>query len=44
MTGSTILVIDDDTIVRESIVAYLKGSGFDTLEAENGEQGLQVFS
>ncbi len=43
MTGSTILVIDDDTIVRESIVAYLKGSGFDTLEAENGEQGLQVF-
>lgn len=43
MTGSTILVIDDDTIVRESIVTYLKGSGFKTLEAENGQQGLHIF-
>ena len=43
MTGSTILVIDDDTIVRESIVAYLKGSGFKTHEAENGQQGLHIF-
>ncbi|WP_257263707.1 SpoIIE family protein phosphatase [Endozoicomonas sp. ONNA2] len=43
MTGSTILVIDDDTIVRESIVAYLKGIGFKTHEAENGQQGLHIF-
>ncbi|MFK0570692.1 SpoIIE family protein phosphatase [Endozoicomonas sp.] len=43
MTGSTILVIDDDTIVRESIVTYLKGSGFKALEAENGQQGLHIF-
>ncbi|USE39553.1 SpoIIE family protein phosphatase [Endozoicomonas sp. SCSIO W0465] len=43
MTGSTILVIDDDAIVRESIVAYLKGSGFNTHEAENGQQGLHIF-
>ena len=41
--SSTLLVIDDDTIVRESIVAYLEDSGFAILEAENGEQGLQVF-
>ena len=43
MTGSTILVIDDDTIVRESIVAYLQGIGFKTHEAENGQQGLHIF-
>ena len=41
--GSTILVIDDDTIVRESIVAYLEDSGFNILQAENGEQGLARF-
>ena len=41
--GNTILVIDDDTIVRESIVAYLEDSGFNILQAENGEQGLTVY-
>ncbi|MCL6272103.1 SpoIIE family protein phosphatase [Sansalvadorimonas sp. 2012CJ34-2] len=40
---NTLLVIDDDTIVRESIVAYLSDSGFQILEAENGEHGLEVF-
>ncbi|MCG8533061.1 MAG: SpoIIE family protein phosphatase [Desulfovibrionales bacterium] len=40
---STLLIIDDDTIVRESIVAYLSDSGFPILEAENGEHGLEVF-
>ncbi|WP_252179243.1 SpoIIE family protein phosphatase [Endozoicomonas sp. 4G] len=43
MASSTILVIDDDTIVRESIVAYLEDSGFSTLQADNGEQGLALF-
>ena len=43
VTGNTVLVIDDDTIVRESIVAYLEDSGFNILQAENGEQGLEVF-
>ncbi|WP_062269008.1 SpoIIE family protein phosphatase [Endozoicomonas arenosclerae] len=43
MASSTILVIDDDTIVRESIVAYLEDSGFEILQAENGEMGLAVF-
>ena len=42
-TGNTILVIDDDTIVRESIVAYLEDSGFHILQAINGEQGLAAF-
>ena len=43
VASNTILVIDDDTIVRESIVAYLEGSGFDILQAENGEEGLETF-
>ncbi|WP_299733645.1 SpoIIE family protein phosphatase [uncultured Endozoicomonas sp.] len=43
MTDHCVLVIDDDTVVRESIAAYLQSTGFRTLEAENGEQGLQVF-
>ena len=43
MTGSSILVIDDDDVVRGSIAAYLQGSGFKTLEAGNGQQGLQIF-
>ncbi len=44
MTGNTILVIDDDTVVRESIVAYLDDSGFNILQAENGEHGVQIFN
>ncbi len=43
MTGNSLLVIDDDVVVRESIVAYLEDSGFNILQAENGEQGLSVF-
>ncbi|CAM3682867.1 response regulator [Parendozoicomonas haliclonae] len=41
--NSQLLVIDDDAIVRDSIVAYLQDSGFEVLEAENGEHGLEVF-
>lgn len=43
VASSTILVIDDDTVVRESIVAYLKASGFNILEAGSGNQGLATF-
>ena len=43
VASNTILVIDDDTIVRESIVAYLEDSGFNTLQAENGDEGLKIF-
>lgn len=38
-----LLVIDDEDIVRESIVAYLKDSGYMVHEASGGEQGLQLF-
>lgn len=39
---ATILSIDDEPLVRESLVAFLEDSGYHMLEAENGEQGLQV--
>lgn len=38
-----VLVIDDDANVRASIVAYLEDSGFDVIEASDGEQGLVQF-
>lgn len=38
-----LLIIDDDTIVRQSIVVYLADSGFEVLEAGNGQQGLDLF-
>ena len=41
--SSKLLVIDDDAIVRESIVAYLEDSDFQIVQAENGEQGLKAF-
>lgn len=43
-TGSRkLLIIDDDSIVRQSVVAYLEDSGFEVLEADQGEQGLALF-
>jgi serine phosphatase RsbU (regulator of sigma subunit) len=42
-TSATLLIIDDDDVVRESLAAYLEDSGFSVLQASNGLQGLQVF-
>ncbi|HLF66859.1 MAG TPA: response regulator, partial [Gammaproteobacteria bacterium] len=39
---ATILSIDDEPLVRESLVAFLEDSGYRVLEAENGEQGLEI--
>ncbi|MGH8352224.1 MAG: two-component system response regulator RssB [Pseudomonas sp.] len=41
--SATLLIIDDDEVVRASIAAYLEDSGFSVLQASNGLQGLQVF-
>lgn len=38
-----ILTIDDEPVLRDSIKVYLEDSGFDVLEAEDGEQGLAMF-
>lgn len=38
----SLLVIDDETTVRESIAAYLEDSGFHVFQAVDGEQGLAL--
>lgn len=42
-TSATLLIIDDDDVVRASLAAYLEDSGFEVLQASNGLQGLEVF-
>ncbi|MGB5984408.1 MAG: sigma 54-interacting transcriptional regulator [Desulfobacterales bacterium] len=39
----TILVIDDEAIIRESMAAYLEDSGFTVLQAADGREGLDRF-
>ncbi len=36
-----ILAIDDEPVVRDSIAAYLEDSGFEILQAGDGQEGLQ---
>lgn len=43
LTGATLLTIDDDAIVRDSIVSYLEDSGFTVLSAASGAEGLRLF-
>jgi sigma-B regulation protein RsbU (phosphoserine phosphatase) len=43
-TSATLLIIDDDDVVRASLAAYLEDSGFTVLQASNGLQGLEVFA
>ncbi|MEI7817998.1 MAG: sigma-54 dependent transcriptional regulator, partial [Desulfuromonadales bacterium] len=40
---ATILVVEDEQYVRESLTAYLDDIGYRVLEAENGETGLSLF-
>lgn len=39
----TVLVVDDDSIVRLSVVAYLEDSGFQVLQATQGVEALRLF-
>lgn len=41
--SATLLIIDDDDVVRASLAAYLDDSGFRVLQAQNGPQGLELF-
>lgn len=41
---ATILIIDDETMVRRSIAAYLEDSGFQVVEAANGHEGLDLLA
>jgi serine phosphatase RsbU (regulator of sigma subunit) len=38
-----ILTIEDDSPIRDGIVAYLEDSGFTMLEADDGPAGLEIF-
>jgi serine phosphatase RsbU (regulator of sigma subunit) len=40
---SRVLIIDDDKLVRQSIAVYLEDSGYNIIEAENGQQGVELF-
>ena len=42
MSHMIALVVDDEPFVRDFIVAVLEGDGFQTIEAENGDQALEL--
>ena len=39
----TVLVVDDEAMIRESVSAYLTKQGYRVLTAENGEEALDIF-
>jgi CheY-like chemotaxis protein len=39
-----ILILDDDVVVRESLVFYLEDNGFDVQSAVTGEEALDLLS
>ncbi len=42
MTAVTILIVEDDELVRELGVEFLSDAGFQVLEATNGEEALSL--
>lgn len=42
-TKKSILIIDDETIIRSSFKYYLEDNNFSVMEAENGKEGFQLF-
>jgi PAS domain S-box-containing protein len=40
--GETILLVEDEASVRESVGEYLRECGYEVLEASNGQQALEV--
>lgn len=41
--GKTILIVEDDSKIRQLIKIYLEREGFEVLEAGNGIEGQQMF-
>ena len=39
----SVLVIDDDPLIRKTLSSYLSKKGFEALAAEDGEEGLQKY-
>lgn len=44
MSGSRVLVADDDRIVRRIVVAKLSGLGYEVREAEDGQEALDLLA
>ena len=44
MLKGTVLVVDDEMDVRETIKFYLNEKNFQTLEAENGEEAINLLN
>ena len=44
MTQKTILIIDDEPSIRESLACFFQDEGYRVFTAENGETGLALFS
>ncbi|RAV19581.1 response regulator transcription factor [Paenibacillus contaminans] len=42
MNKNTVLVVDDDSEIRDVLHIYLRNEGFHVLEAENGLQALEI--
>lgn len=40
--NKTVLIIDDDEMLRQTLVAGLRADGFDALTADSAEQGAQI--
>ena len=43
-TGQTVLVIDDEAVVRVTLARMLEAAGYRVLQATNGREGVQVFA
>ena len=41
--NASVLIIDDEPVIRESIAVYLEDSGMTVIEAGDGLEGLQLF-
>lgn len=41
--NATLLIVDDDQAVRNSLVAYFEDSKFDVLSASDGREGLKLY-
>jgi len=39
----TVLVVDDDALVRRSVATAIRSLGYDTVEAEGGAEALDVY-
>ncbi|MGG1660793.1 response regulator transcription factor [Brevibacillus sp. NRS-1366] len=43
MDGKNILIIEDDPKIRRLLKLYLEREGYEVVEAENGEEGMEAF-